>query len=77
MKRTYLENAQELATDIDNIKKVLLDHKVHRWIKVIFRKGLSVVCPHEDLYYSVRFQKELAEWLKQKKEQYEKELDAL
>ena len=77
MKKADFRKAKDLATDIDNLEKVLLDHSVNRWIKVVFRKGLSVVCPYEDLDYSVRFQNELAEWLKQKKEQYQKELDDL
>lgn len=76
MKRVDLEKANELAEDIENLEKVLSAHEKRLWIKVIFLKKLKVISPHnEDLFYSVRFQDELAEWLKQKKEQYQKELD--
>ena len=75
-KETRIE-ANKLSDDIKNIDKVLTEHNKYHWIKVIFKKGLNVTCPYEDMYYSVRFQNELAEWLKQKKEQYQKELDAL
>ena len=77
MKKETMKEANELNNDIENLDKVLSEHKKYHWIKVIFKKGLNVTCPYEDLYYSTRFQDELAEWLKQKKEQYQKELDAL
>ena len=76
MKKDVLKKANELAEDIKNLEEVLSAHEKRRWIKVIFLKKLKVISPHdEDLFYSLRFQDELAEWLKQKKEQYEKELD--
>lgn len=78
MKKSDLEKANSLAEDIKNIELVLSAHEKHMWIRAIFSKKLKVVCPrNEDLFYSVRFQDELAEWLKQKKEQYQKEFDAL
>ena len=76
MTKENLIKATELAEDINNLEKVLWSHERKKWIKAIFSKKLKVVSPHnEDLFYSVRFQNELAEWLKQKKEQYQKELD--
>ena len=76
MTKENLIKAIELAEDIKNLEKVLWANERKKWIRVIFSKKLKVVSPHnEDLFYSVRFQNELAEWLKQKKEQYQKELD--
>lgn len=76
MKKADLEKAKDLESDICNIDKVLSEHKKRHWIKIIFNKGVRVICPYyEELFYSVRFQKELAEWLEKKKEQYQKELD--
>lgn len=76
MTKENLIKATELAEDIKNLEKVLLAHEKRKWIKAIFLNKLKVISPHnEDLFYSVRFQDELAEWLKQKKEQYQKELD--
>lgn len=78
MKKDVLKKANELAEDIENLEKVLSAHEKRLWIKVIFLKKLKVISPRtEDLFYSVRFQDELAEWLKQKKEQYQSELDAM
>jgi hypothetical protein len=78
MKKVDLEKSNELAEDIKNMEEVLSAHEKRRWIKVIFLKKLKVISPYdEDLFYSVRFQNELAEWLKQKREQYQSELDAM
>ena len=74
-----LEEANALKEDIKNIERVLEAHKGRKWIKVVhITKRIGVMCPlYEDMSYSVRFQDELAEWLKQKREQYQKEFDAL
>ena len=80
MKIELLQKANNLKEDIDNIEVVLSNSKSHKWIKPIFfkKKGLSVIgASHDKLYYSVRFQKELAEWLEQKLKEYQKEFDEL
>lgn len=70
MTRETLGKANELNNDIECIKKVLTDKAEHKWIRVVSAK-------HTELYYSVRFQRELAEWLEQKNKQYQEELDSL
>lgn len=70
MTQEVLEKANSLNKDIKNINRVLDDSKAKRWISVIGARN-------EDLCYSVSFQRELAEWLEKKKEQYQKELDTL
>ena len=68
MTQETLEKAYTLNEDIRKIDRVLDDNRNKRWIKVIGARN-------EENFYSVRFQNELAEWLKQKREQYQKELD--
>lgn len=76
MTKTDFENAKNLIEDIKALEKVLAAHRRNEWVRVIFLKELKVISPYnEDCFYSVRFQNELVEWLKQKKEQYQKELD--
>ena len=70
MTNETLNKANELKTDIDNIAVVLSDNANHKWIRVIGAR-------HENVFYSTRFQEELAKWLETKLEQYEKELDEL
>lgn len=70
MTRETLEKAKDLQRDIKNMENVLNDSEKHYWLRVISPST------KED-YYSVRFQRELAEWLKTKKEEYEKELESL
>ena len=80
MKKEDLEKANKLNKDIKNIERVLAEHNKKRWIKAIFEKksGISVISPwDDDLFYSVRFQNELAEWLEQKRKQYQDELDSM
>lgn len=70
MDKATLRKAKELESDIENIKRILNEYEEqHHWIQV--------VSPRIDEGQSGRFQKDLAEWLKQKKEKYEKELTEL
>lgn len=70
MDKATLRKAKELESDIENIKRILNEYEEqHHWIQV--------VSPRIDEGQSGRFQKDLAEWLKQKKEKYEKELAEL
>lgn len=70
MTREQLEKAKRLESDIEHIKSVVEDSKKNRWITVIgARTG--------EIYYSPRFQNELAQWLESKKLEYEKELEEL
>ena len=70
MTREQLEKAKILESDITNIKSVVEENKKNRWITVIgARTG--------EIYYSPRFQNELAQWLEAKKLEYEKELERL
>lgn len=73
MKREVLRKAKELEEDIRLIEGVLNEHKNRRWIKVVGARF------NEDLgqWYSVRFQNELAKWLEDKKQEYEKEFKEL
>ena len=68
-----LRKAKELAEDIRLIEGVLIEHKNHHQIKVVGARF------NEDLEkcHSVRFQKELAKWLEDKKQEYEKELEEM
>ena len=78
MKRENVKKAIRLYEDIANIDFVLTEHKTRNWIKVIFNKGIRVISPDcKDVFYSERFQNELAEWLEQKRKQYQDELDAM
>ena len=70
MDKATLRKAKELESDIESIKRILNEYEEqHHWIQV--------VSPRIDEGQSGRFQKDLAEWLKQKKEKYEKELAEL
>lgn len=70
MDKATLRKAKELESDIESIKRILNEYEEqHHWIQV--------VSPRIDDGQSGRFQKDLAEWLKQKKEKYEKELAEL
>ena len=71
MKKEILEKANELFNDINAISKVVKEKEQERhWIRVITPN-------HTDEYYSGRFQEDLIEWLKSKKEEYQKEFDKL
>lgn len=70
MTKEQLEKAKKLESDIEHIKDVVKDNKNNRWITVIgARTG--------EIYYSPRFQNELAQWLEDKKLEYEEELERL
>lgn len=69
-KETY-EKAKELISDIKNIDNQIKEKEEQRhWINVITPN-------HKECYYSTRFQRELIEWMKSKKEEYQKEFDEL
>ena len=80
MTRELLDKANDLKNDIRNIERILAESEKHHWIKAIFHKGLKVTSPYHEateVFYSVRFQRELAEWLKQKLVEYQKEFEEL
>lgn len=67
MNKELLNKANNLMHDIAAISKVI-DEKENsdHWIEVITPR-------HQDSYYSCRFMDELTEWMKKKKEEYQKE----
>lgn len=69
MKKETLAKAKELEQDIRAIGKLLEEHEKNNWIQVIASRV--------DNAQSFRFQVELGEWLREKKIQYEKELEEL
>lgn len=69
MTKETLDKAKNLEQDIFAIERILEEQETRRWIRVISSRV--------DIAQSSRFQKELAEWLKEKKVQYEKELEEL
>lgn len=69
MKKETLKKANELQKDIDNISRIL-EVAGHMWIRVISPENT-------ELHYSVRFQEELAEWLREKQKEYQTEFDNL
>lgn len=69
-KETY-EKAETLLKDIKNISRQVKEvEKDHHWIT-------TITPDNKDICYSTRFQTELIEWLKSKKEEYQKEFDKL
>lgn len=69
MKKETLVKAKELEQDIRAIGKLLEEREKNNWIQVIASRV--------DNAQSFRFQVELGEWLREKKIQYEKELEEL
>ena len=61
-----IQKAKELERDVKSITRILEEHDKHHWVQV--------VSPKTDDGQSKRFQNDLAEWLRQQKEIYEKEL---
>ena len=73
MKNETFEKATELKRDIKNLEMVVEEsEKDSHWIRVITPRTLA-----RDIYYSVRFQHELKEWLKTNIEEYQKEFENL
>ena len=66
MDKDTLQKAKELERDVKSITRILEEHDKHHWVQV--------VSPKTDDGQSKRFQNDLAEWLRQQKEIYEKEL---
>lgn len=66
MNKDTLQKAKKLERDIESITKILEEYDKHHWIQV--------VSPRTDDGQSRRFQDDLAEWMRQQKEIYEKEL---
>lgn len=66
MDKDTLQKAKELERDIKSITQILEEHNKQHWVQV--------VSPKTDDGQSKRFQNDLAEWLRQQKEIYEKEL---
>ena len=70
--KTY-KKAVELKRDIENLSEIIEESdKERHWIKVI-----TPNTERREKYYSVRFQKELTEWLKTKRKEYMEEFDSL
>lgn len=71
MKEETFKKAVELKQDISNMDKQIKEVTEDRhWISVITpRTG--------DMAYSCRFSRELLEWLKTKREEYQKEFEQL
>ena len=69
---TY-KKAVELKKDIDNLSEVIEDSDVRKkWIRVITPRTEMI-----ERYYSVRFQNELTQFLKDKREEYLEEFHNL
>lgn len=70
MTKDVLNRAKDLEKDIESIRSLTEDYKKG--------DGLHISSSFPYNYgQSLRFQKELCEWLRQKKSEYEKELEAL
>ena len=71
MKREVYEKAKDLIDDIGRIEQQLHESvNQQHWI--------AISTPNNrDLRYSLRFQIDLTEWLKLKKEEYQREFDEL
>ena len=70
MTKEQLEKAITLHEDIKVMDKILDAKKERNWIRIITPK-------YAEHYHSIRFQRELAEWVKTKKQEYEEELERL
>ena len=71
MTKEIYEKAGQLFEDIELMSCQIEEvEKHHHWITIITPKN-------KEVYYSDRFAKELIEWLKFKKEEYQKEFDEL
>lgn len=70
MNKETLNRAKELEGDIKSIEVLLEEHKKKHWLMVTSPR------PYNERQ-SRRFQEELAQWLEERKEAYEKELEKL
>ena len=71
MKREVYEKAKDLIEDIGCIERQV-DESVSK------QHWITISTPNNrDLRYSLRFQNDLIEWLKFKKEEYQREFDEL
>lgn len=70
MNKETLNRAKELEGDIKSIEVLLEEHKKSHWLMVTSPR------PYNE-GQSRRFQEELAQWLEERKEAYEKELEKL
>lgn len=71
MNKELLNQANILMHDIETISKIVDEREnSHHWITVTTPK-------HQDSCHSYRFMDELTEWMKKKKEEYEKEFEQL
>lgn len=70
MNKETLNRAKELEGDIKSIEVLLEEHKKEHWLMVTSPR------PYNE-GQSRRFQEELAQWLEERKEAYEKELEKL
>ena len=81
MKKEIYEKAKELLRDIENLTVCIEEKERGHWIKVVPRKrGIKVISPvnnMDDIFYSIRFQRELLSFLKLKRDEYQKEFDEL
>lgn len=71
MNKELLSQANILMHDIETISKIVDEREnSHHWIAVTTPK-------RQDSCHSYRFMDELTEWMKKKKEEYEKEFERL
>lgn len=71
MKIDTYKKAKDLIDDMKRIEKQVTEfYKDNHWIRISTPN-------YPDSPYSVRFQKELVEWLMSKKEEYQREFDRL
>ena len=70
MNKETLNRAKELEGDIKSIEVLLEEHKKKHWLMVTSPR------PYNE-GQSRRFKEELAQWLEERKEAYEKELEKL
>ena len=70
MNKETLNRAKELEGDIKSIEVLLEEHKKEHWLMVTSPR------PYNE-GQSRRFQEELAQWLEERKEAYETELEKL
>lgn len=70
MKKETLQKAKTLENDINIIGKILAESEQKHWIKIITPRDV-------EWFHSTRFQEELVQWLRDKKQEYEQEFEKL